>query len=479
MKSLDLTASAKDIGVPMFQLYPKITILLKKTKYVSFIKMLIWRLIELIGKNDVYLTVMKFKILLLIILGAHLSEAQKGVFIYDDYLYVDYISTITFGHTGLEASIPVIDINSRYQGQLKLGFDDMQGGYKTYIYRIIHCDKDWYPSQLNEIEYMEGFNYEEIDEFSYSTNGYSDYTHYNLYLPNDDLEWIISGNYLLVIYDEELELPVITRRFMVAESIVSVGYDIMKPRNVSKLNTHQELEITINHKNLHISRPTTELYVTVVQNGNWNSALRNLQGNYNIGDKLFLQNYDYIVFPALKEFRNFDLRSLKYTTEFVHSIDQDSEGTTVLLDLGKKRYSRNFVSERDNNGFFIIDNADYGDAENSSEYAKVIFTLESNKKYDEDVYIVGAFSDWQAREQYRMEYDEVRQLYVGAAYFKQGRYDYMFALQQDNGFLDIDYLEGSWYETENDYLILVYYREFGSQYDRIIGVANFNSYPRN
>ena len=417
---------------------------------------------------------MKFVIFsLFLIFSNSISVAQVEGFIYDDYVYVDYIKTVTLSHRGLEATLPVIDINSRYQGQLKLGFDDMEGGHQTYLYQLIHCDKDWHPSDLFELEYLEGFNNEEIDNYSLSRNHYSDYTHYDLLLPNDDVEWIISGNYLLVVYDEESDLPIITRRFMVVENLVNIGHKIMKPKSASKVNTHQEFEISVNYKDIHISQPLSELFITVVQNGNWNSSFQNLHGNFVIGDKMFLRDFDYIVFPALKEFRNFDIRSLNYTTEYVHSIDQDDVETVVLLEMGKKRYSRNFISEKDLNGFFIITD------DVSSEYAKVVYTLQSHKKYDQDVYIVGSFSDWQAKEEYRLDYDDIRKLYVGYAYFKQGRYDYMYALLQEDGFLDIDILEGSWYETENDYLVLVYYKEFGSTYDRIIGVSNFNSFPKN
>ncbi|NNE25809.1 MAG: DUF5103 domain-containing protein [Saprospiraceae bacterium] len=420
------------------------------------------------------------KLYLLILCALSLNvSAQFDNIIYDNYIYNDYIKSVTFSHRGLQTSIPVIDFNSGYQGLLHLGFDDLEGGFKTFVYRIIHCDKDWYPSELEEIEYLDGFNYEEIDNFAFSANPYSEYTHYDLYLPNDDVKWTISGNYLLAVYDEEYEVPVLTRRFMVVENQVNIGYNVRKPKNVQKFNTHQELELTINHKDIHITRPRTELFVTVIQNGNWNSALHNLQGTYERGDVLFFDLYDYIVFPALKEFRNFDIRSLSYTTEFVTAIDRDKDVSTVLLDLNKKRYTRNFISEIDANGFFVLDNFDYGDPTISSEYANVIFTLESHKKYARNLYIIGAFSDWQAKDEYKLEYDPSRSIYIGEAFFKQGYYDYMFALEDsETGFLDMETIEGSWYETENDYLVLVYFREFGSFYDRLIGVQNFNSNAR-
>ena len=410
----------------------------------------------------------------LLLNGACLLRAQD--FIYDNNVYVDYIKSVKLSHLGLETSYPIVDFGSGYQGRIILSFDDLEGGYKRYTYRVIHCDMNWGPStQMEEIEYLEGFNYQDIDDYVYSTNGYSDYTHYRLVLPNDDLKWIVSGNYLLVIYDEDLQVPVITRRFMVAENIVNIAWEVIKPRNVRLIDTHNEIRFSVSYKNVRINQPRFELFATVMQNGNWNTAKIGLEGNYERGEALFFDQFDRISFPALKEFRNFDIRPLSYTTEFVNSIEQDEVETTVLLDLNKKRSTRNFLDEIDANGFFIIDNERYPDPEVSSEYCNVIFSLEVPTLFERDLFIVGGFSDWQARDEYKLEFDPVNQIYRGEAYFKQGYYDYLFALRNDDGSLDFTTVEGSWFETENDYQIIIYYREFGSFYDRIIAVQNFNS----
>jgi hypothetical protein len=405
-------------------------------------------------------------------------DGQQDI-IYDDMIYVPYIKSVVFAHRSLSTSLPIIDLNSGYEGALRLEFDDIEGGFKNYTYSIVHCDKDWYPSGLDEIEYMEGFNGEEVDAFEFSSNPYSEYTHYVLDLPNFDLKWTISGNYLLTITDDDYGVPVLTRRFMVAENEMIIGYELLRPRNVQKMNTHHELNISINFEGFNITRPRDELYISVVQNGNWNSALSNLQGNFVVGDDLKFNQYDQITFPALKEFRSFDIRTLDYTTEFVNAIERNDYETNVLLDLNKKRYDRNFLYEEDANGFFVLDNLDVRNGVVSSEYCNVIFNLESHKQFDQELYIVGAFSDWQAKEEYRLEYDSSRELYLGDALFKQGYYDYMFALQENDGFLNIEDIEGSYYETENDYLIIVYYRPLGAEFDRIVGVTNFSSSPTN
>ena len=402
------------------------------------------------------------------------SNAQE--FYYTDDVYVDYIKSVKFVHAGLETSYPIIDFGSRFQGRLHLSFDDLDGGYKRYTYRLIHCDMYWNPTpNFQEIEYLEGFNYQDINDYTYSTNGYSDYTHYRLVLPNEDIKWTVSGNYLLVIYDQDYDIPVITRRFMVAENLISIQQQFIKPRNVRKIDTHQELKLAVSYKNFRINQPRLELYATILQNGNWNTAKVALEGLVEQGQSLTFDNFDRISFKALKEFRNFDIRPLNYTTEFVNQIEQTDLQTKVLLDLAKPRNNRHFLDEIDANGFFIIDNERYADAFVSSEYCNVIFTLETPTPYLRPLYIVGEFSDWQARPEYKLEYDYENQAYIGNSFFKQGYYDYMYALLNEDGSLDFETVEGSWFETENDYQILIYYREFGSFYDRIIAVQNINS----
>ena len=182
--------------------------------------------------------------------------------VYDNMVYVPYIKSVNFSHRSLATSLPIIDLNTRSEGALRLEFDDIEGEFKNYTYSIVHCDKDWNPSGLDEIEFMEGFNGEEIDRFEFSSNPYSEYTHYTLDLPNFDVVWTISGNYLLTVRDEDYNVPVITRRFMVAENEMVIFYDLIRPRNIQKMNTHHELNVAINFEGFNITRPRDELYIS-------------------------------------------------------------------------------------------------------------------------------------------------------------------------------------------------------------------------
>ena len=408
------------------------------------------------------------------------ASAQNDGIVYENEIYVDYIETVQFGLRANELSLPIIGLDNM-SSRLLLEFDDREGGFKNYTYHLLHCDKDWNPSPLEEIEYIDGFNGEEVDDFAYSTNGYSEYTHYEVTLPNDDIKWVISGNYILIIRDADLDIPVLTRRFIVVETQASVQGTMVKPLDLMTIRTNQDMEIALELGDFRVFRPEDEIFVTVMQNGNTNAAYSNLRSNYTKGTALYFDNFNQrVTFPALKEFRFCDIRTLKSRTWTVHSIDQTDNKTTVLMDLGEPRADRHFRTEPDANGAFVIENKDQdGGGKVNGEYVDVVFTLKVERPFLEPVYIVGELSDWRAREKFRMDWDAQSELYTKTVSLKQGYYDYMFAVQQPDGLLAMEVIEGSWYEAENNYQIIVYYRAIGGEYDRVIATSVVKSHSTN
>jgi len=404
--------------------------------------------------------------------------AQDEAIKYEDYTYSSDIKSVKFTRSGDPLSKPIVNLNEN--ASLYLSFDDMLGGYSNFYYEIIHCDKDWNRSDIFELDFLEGFNGEDITEYTSTRALRSNYTHYNLTIPNEDCRWIISGNYILAVYDEQSGDPIITRRFIVTENLVAVSWTRDVPRNALEVKTNHALDVVINYKEMRIVNPLEDLYVTIVQNGNWNNAIHSLKPRFTVGDEVRLNAIDMIDFPALKEFRNFDIRPLKSKTLNVHTIEYLNESTNVLLNLEKKRAGRNFLFDFDTNGDYLIANDDYpifdaqgersypSNEQQTCEYANVIFSLQTRYEYDEPVYIVGGLTDWQAYDEFKMEYDEFRSSYFCTVPLKQGRYDYMYALKNDD-FLDMVTIEGSSFETENNYTILVYLRQIGTNYDRVIG----------
>ena len=232
-------------------------------------------------------------------------------------------------------SQPIKDLNSR--GTLRLSFDDILGGDRDYTYRIIHCNKDWQPSDLTEMDYLDGFNDERIQDYEYSVGTKYDYTNYQLILPNDDLDWRLSGNYLLIVTDDDSNEIALTRRFMVAEKKISIGVRLDRARSASKVLKNQELELTVDNQNYPISNPQNEVFVTILQNGRWDNALTNIQPRFVLGDVI---NFDQTLrpsFPGYSEFRGVDLRTINTRGYGVYSIDVYEDEIDVLLGLDQRR----------------------------------------------------------------------------------------------------------------------------------------------
>lgn len=134
-------------------------------------------------------------------------------------VYDTEIKTVTLESDYSSSTIPIISING---GSLRLNFDDLLNEERRFYYKIIHCDKNWNVSGMREIDFINGFNDELMRNYEYSTNTRIKFIHYWLDLPNENTSFKISGNYVLLVYEENTDTPMLTRRFIVNENIVGV-----------------------------------------------------------------------------------------------------------------------------------------------------------------------------------------------------------------------------------------------------------------
>ncbi len=394
-----------------------------------------------------------------------------------DEVYVEYIASVKFHVDGLFLSVPIVDIRS--SAQLALSFDDLDGDVRDYTYTIVHCDRNWQPSELSELDYIEGFTGERIETFEFSFKTMTQYTNYKLVLPNNDLAWKLSGNYLLHIFDED-GYPVITRRFMVIDPIVRVTPKIVVPSRVNKSRTHHEIDFLVDHERLDIRNPRIEISASVLQNGRWDNAVTDISPVFTKINQLVFDHQDKVIFEAGKEFRFLDLRSFRFRPENISAIERDANGYRIILYKDAERQKKTFFSREDLNGRFIIENSDQNNTkfDLNSDYADILFSLSIPQFVDKEVYIFGGMTDWQLKDQYKMVYNNAVNAYVGIAKLKQGFYDYGYAVKSTldkDSVADLSEIEGNWYETNNNYTILIYYRPFGGRYDQIIGTSTFSS----
>lgn len=399
-------------------------------------------------------------------------SAQVDIENYQDYVFEDYIKSVEFGLNQATLSQPIINLNSR--ASLVLEFDDISGDDRDFIYDIVHCDRNWNPSDLDNMQYLEGFTREELDNVEFSISTDVNYAHYTLTIPNEDIKWILSGNYTLIVMDEgNDDQVVLTRRFMVVDNKVGVQVLYERPSIVSKFDTHQEFDFEVNFKNITLEDPQTNITAVVMQNNRWDNALFGLKPKFITRDNMVFNYSDVICFPALKEYRSFDTRSINSTGMGVFEIELTEESNEVVLNLQENLAYVRYLQTNDANGEFVLYTEDNRNARLGADYTNVHFTLKS-PKLDHPVFVVGKFNDYQPMDECMMDYSESRNAYFTTIQLKQGFYDYMFAQYIDDQ-MNLESLQGSWYEAENDYSILIYYSTRYEGYDQLIGIKSFNS----
>ncbi|MCF0206457.1 MAG: DUF5103 domain-containing protein, partial [Bacteroidales bacterium] len=100
-----------------------------------------------------------------------------------DRIYAKNIKTVQFGLQDWEVSYPVMELGSDVG--LSFSFDQIESQPVDYYYTLIHCSYDWTPSNLMFVEYVDGFEENEIRNYEDSHSTYVQYTHFSLDLPND------------------------------------------------------------------------------------------------------------------------------------------------------------------------------------------------------------------------------------------------------------------------------------------------------
>ncbi len=379
------------------------------------------------------------------------------------------IRTIQLYREGWQLSYPVVRLKEDVP--LVLEFDDLSGGDATLLYKVLHCNADWTLSDLSEMEYLEGYPQNEVPGGVPSFNTYTSYLHHTLVIPNENSQLTVSGNYLLVVYrDWDPEDVVFTRRFMVTEGLVNIEAKAAIPVLQKFQGCCHEVDFTVRHPGYSIDDPFSETTAMVFQNGQWDMAVGPLHPSMvNPGELV----YDYMeenIFPGGNEYRFFDTKNTHTPTYYVQRIDFINSCFHFELKPDEPNLPYVYLFKEDINGKFHIQSEGGQDPGVDADYVFVHFRLNMPVPLDGSVYLTGALTNWQFNDQNRMEYREEEGAYVKSLLLKQGVYNYRYlflpALSEQ---FDVAEIEGSFYETEDEYLVLFYHRPPGTRYDRLLG----------
>ena len=364
-------------------------------------------------------------------------------------------------------SLPIITLNSN--DFVNISFDDLTHEYHRYCYKIEHCEADWQTSSaLFESDYINGFaSGNTIDDVQESTNTVQLYTHYNISFPNNKCRPKISGNYRVTIYDENDEKHVVCRAyFMIVEPSMAVQLNVTTNTDIDINGKHQQVEMAVDYGNNIISNPQTQIKTVVMQNNRWDNAVVNARPQYIKANGLQWIHCKDFIFDGGNEYRKFETLDVTHTTMGLESINWDGHNYHAWIWTDEPRPS--YIYDKDANGAFLIRNSDNIDNDVNSDYIITHFRLKSPQTAD-PIYINGFFTNDRFLPQYEMKWNEKNQQYEGELLLKQGYYSYQYLMMKPEGKLKPVPSEGNFYQTENTYQALIYFKANGNRTDRLVG----------
>ncbi|MBP2284195.1 hypothetical protein H4V97_002513 [Flavobacterium sp. CG_23.5] len=381
------------------------------------------------------------------------------------------IKTVSFTQSNQNV-IPIFKLGEGFQ----LQFDDLFGNEANYYYEITHCDYNWKHSEIPKSEYLKGFDNQRISDYTNSFNTLQIYSHYKLSIPNQVTQLLISGNYILKVLNEEKEV-VFSRKFIFYEDVATVPIQVKRARTVSNLDFKHNLEFAVKSNTITFQNPLKNIKVVLLQNGQFNNAIKNIVPQYTIANDLIYKYDAETQFWAGNEFWYFENKDIRAANNNVARVNSNNEIYSSYLYTNNARTNFPYSVTEDINGNFVVKNLNAANNEIEADYAWVYFSLSAPTfRLSKDIYITGMFNNYNLTPEYKMDYNAQKGIYEKAILIKQGFTNFKYTVADNKGIIDDENaIDGNFYQTENEYSIIVYYRKNNDRYDRVIGKGVANS----
>ena len=366
----------------------------------------------------------------------------------------------------------VVD-GSEPENTLHVSFDEMSHDVHFYTYTVRHMTADWQSeSGLFTTDYLKGFTTQDITDYTHSQNTSRAYTHYEFLFPNADMTLTLSGNYQLSIYEDgNPDKRVAEVCFCVLEPLAKIEAKVRSNTDIEFNGRYQQLDIDVNTTAVSINDPN-EIRVLVRQNNRTDNQVWVTRPTFMERNKLRYINTKALIFEGGNEYHHFDAFSTYYAGTGIDRVYFENGDYHAMLFTDEPTTGQ-YIHHPDADGLSMVNAERTSDSDTEAEYMWVHWRLDADKPwFDGAVYVGGDLFGNDLSLRNRMQYDPEAKCYWLAALVKQGGYDYQYWFApKANNKTTTQRVDGSYWQTENEYSIYVYWRPFGARYDRLVGVT--------
>lgn len=404
-------------------------------------------------------------------LACYLSMSASPVTDTRNALVHPSFHTLQVSVDGNEMAPPIITLGS--DDRITISFDELATDRRYMRYELIHCNSRWQPDHLVAPEYLDGFNEASVDDYAFSQATSVPYVNYRITLPNPNMSMKISGNYLLRVYDENNpDRTLLQARFSVIEPAVKVNASVTSRTDIDYNDSHQQLTIAVDTEGLPVSNIFNDLLISVQQNGRTDNEAYTSHPTRLAGNVAWFEHDRNLIFPAGNEYRRMEITSTTYPGMRVSQLSYADPYYHADLFTDYPRNETSYEYDRTQHGRFKVREYNSDESDTEADYIVTHFSLDIPEQNSYDIFLDGDFLQRRFDPQSRMVLNRATGMYENAILLKQGAYNYQY-LAVPHGAVTghTAPIEGDKYQTSNEYLIKVYYREPGSRYDRLVGAS--------
>jgi len=408
---------------------------------------------------------------ILFVLASCLCLSLMAQTTYRTQIFQPNIKTLQIGVVGVKLGLPIMEMNA--SNVFQVSFDEMSREAHSYSYKVIHCNADWTPSSLNSSEYLSGFTTANITDYATSLNTTYLYTHYSFLLPNNDMGFKISGNYVAIIYeDNQADKPIAQACFSIVDPHVNITATVRGNTDTELSGRLQQMDFEVALNGYAVRDANEEIKIVIRQNNRIDNQVSDIKPTYFSNSNLSYINNKGLIFEGGNEYHRFDISSVYAAGEGVSNIRFTSPHYDAMLYDNKIQTSKSYLYDLDVNGKFVINMQNAQDDNTEADYMTVHFNLPAKQPFfDGQLYLGGEFNYNQLNNDVRLNYDGKTESYVQTLLLKQGGYNYQYwFVSKGETKASPERVDGSYWQTKNEYTIYVYHRPWGERYDRLVGV---------
>ncbi len=377
----------------------------------------------------------------------------------------DLVYSVTLNRTGNPQSAPIMRLGSSQQ--LRLAFDLLEYDSRQLRITFTHHNPDWSRSGLAEEFFKDGFFNLNIPVGNVSRAQRPTYRRYTYDFPNDNISFLVSGNYMLQVEDADNGNFLFSMPFFITENEGSIRSEVetrTTPRVEGRIS-HRPRSIFENPD--FVTTPQFDLEFYYVQNQFWGRAREaNELDTSTEGEVLF-------------EMRQENSFVGDYEFQFL-SLTELSQQEPQIFEYRPTEIPPRVVLYNDVQGFSASRERVPGtsfknpDTDLNARYANVHFRFVPNDSISRDanIFLVGDFNNWSIQSNYSLRYHPETGRWRTNAFMKTGTYAYKYVMVEDNEILDLA-LDDSFTRTQQEYHAFVYYQDPDRFYYRLLQTNNF------